>query len=116
MVCARLSKTFLAGAVAGAVGLASTASLEARPLPVATAATIAGDAPDVLDLALGEQSQAVVVDDLQPWINYWRRPDAAATGRVAMLGDEEFERPPPMFAEADIFGFAELLAARERRC
>ncbi len=45
MVCARLSKTFLAGAVAGTVGLASTASLEARPLPVATAATIAGDAP-----------------------------------------------------------------------
>jgi hypothetical protein len=45
MVCARLSKTFVAGALAGTVGLASTASLEARPLPVATAATIAGDAP-----------------------------------------------------------------------
>jgi hypothetical protein len=45
MVRARLSKTFLAGAVAGAVGLASTAALEARPLPVVTTATLAGDAP-----------------------------------------------------------------------
>ena len=45
MVCARLSKTLLAGAVAGVLATASTNPLEARPLPVTTAATIAGDAP-----------------------------------------------------------------------
>jgi hypothetical protein len=45
MVCARLSKTLLAGVVAGTLAAGSMTSLEARPLPVASAATIAGDAP-----------------------------------------------------------------------
>lgn len=43
MVCARLSKILMAGAVAGALAAGSAAT--ARPLPVATAATIAGEAP-----------------------------------------------------------------------
>ncbi|QDT56317.1 Chromosome partition protein Smc [Caulifigura coniformis] len=40
----------------------------------------------LIDLALGEQSQAVVVEDLQPWIAYWRKPDSVAAGRIAMIG------------------------------
>ncbi len=40
----------------------------------------------LIDLALGEQAQAVVVEDLQPWIAHWRRPDVVPTGRIAMLG------------------------------
>jgi chromosome segregation protein len=69
----------------------------------------------LIDLALGEQSQAVVVDDLQPWISYWRRPDAAASGRIAMLGlapqseprqPEAFERDvrelPGVVGRADV--------------
>ncbi len=52
----------------------------------------------LIDLALGEQSQAVVVDDLQAWITHWRKPDSVATGRIAMLGlnvQTEARRPEP---------------------
>ncbi|HVJ66875.1 MAG TPA: chromosome segregation protein SMC, partial [Caulifigura sp.] len=40
----------------------------------------------LIDLALGEQSQAVVVEDLSTWIGHWRRPDSVPPGRIAMLG------------------------------
>jgi len=52
----------------------------------------------LIDLALGEQSQAVVVEDLQPWITYWRKPDSVATGRIAMIGlnlNGDIRRPEP---------------------
>ncbi len=45
MVCARLSKTLLSGAVVATLAAGSTTSLEARPLPVTTAAAVAGVAP-----------------------------------------------------------------------
>jgi hypothetical protein len=45
MLCARLSRTLLAGAFVGTLAVGSSTSLEARPLPVTTAAAIAGAAP-----------------------------------------------------------------------
>ncbi len=45
MVRARLSKTLLAEALVGALAAGSTTALQAMPLPVTTAAAVAGEAP-----------------------------------------------------------------------
>ncbi|MBX3443668.1 MAG: chromosome segregation protein SMC [Planctomyces sp.] len=56
----------------------------------------------LIDLALGQRSQAIVVEDLAPWLAHWRKAENVAAGRLVLIS---LGTAPP----ADDAGFEALL-------